>query len=62
MQKVNFTVICNYGTNNYTIKADEAGYERFNYAASSLGDCMTHIYSITRTVRQEGKKAVFTFE
>lgn len=62
MKKANFKVICQYGSNTYTIKAEEPEYERFNYTASSLGDCMTHIYQITRTIRQEGAKAVFVFE
>ena len=62
MKKVTFKVICQYGTNTYTIKAEDAGYERFNYTATSLGDCMTHVYQITRTIRQEGAKAVFVFE
>lgn len=62
MPQVKFKVITNYKLNSYQIKAEDESYSKYNKICTSLGECMTSIYKITRDLQARKLKAVFTFE
>lgn len=64
MKTVEFRIVCDYTNNKYRIKAVEPDtrFERYNRLCQSVSEVMLRTFMITRDLKINGERAVFSYE
>lgn len=62
MKVAKFKVRVNYEANEYQITALDKQYAYFNCLCRSMADMFNTIYKITKDLRNQQTRSVFTFE